>query len=201
MSKRRSIKSVLTWISVFALTAFGLAACERKAETGREHSTTADAGYGLHTVNNIRLRTLMDELNTLDFDKISKDLAEGRDAGGVDEVANYAVALAADARMIPQAYKNIELTDAGRRDFEKLAVTLQEQSLELSEFARTRQTAGMQAKIKDIISTCNGCHAIFRGPTMAGLTLPRLQSEHVRYINLADRGWDYGAKRGASWRG
>ena len=166
MSAHRSIRSVSTRFNILACTALGFAGCAQQSQTSCEHLATADDGHGLHVVNNVRLRALMDELKGLDFEKISVDLAAGRHAGGIDEAADSAVSLAADARMIPQVYKNLEMNDESRRVFDQLAVRLQKQCLQLREFALNRQIAGMQTKIKDIITTCNACHASIRGPTM-----------------------------------
>ena len=105
-----SSRIVRGWFVVVAsscLTLMVLAtACQKPA--AHEHLATEDDGHGLHMLNNDRLRLLMDELRGLDFEKLSDDLASGRqDKGRIQKVAVAASALAADAQMIPLTYKNL----------------------------------------------------------------------------------------------
>jgi len=168
MSPRR-IKSALYFICLCsaACMGFGLSGCTQPATNDHGKLAKADDGHGLHTVNNARLRLLMDELKRLDFERMSADLDAGRKPEAVDEAADCAVSLAADARMIPQVYKNLEMNAESRRVFDQLAVKLQEQCLGLRELARNRQFGAMRARLNDIITTCNTCHASFRGPNVA----------------------------------
>jgi Cytochrome C' len=167
-----SARIVSRWVVVLA--SFGLVmmalttACQKPAP--HEHLATADDAHGLHMLNNERLRLLMDELRGLDFEKISDDLSAGRhDQGRIQKVAATATALAADAQMIPRTYKNLEMTEESRRVFDHYSARLREQCRELETLARRSDTMRIKAQLDRVISTCNACHANFRGPRMAML--------------------------------
>ncbi|MEK6643311.1 MAG: cytochrome c [Planctomycetota bacterium] len=167
-----STRIVSRWLVVLVsvgLVLMALAtACQKPAS--REHFATGDDGHGLHMLNNERLRLLMDELRGLDFEKVSGDLATGRqDNGHIRKVAVAASALAADAQMIPLTYKNMDMSEESRRVFDHFSAQLREQCRELESMARKNDTTKIKGQLDRVISTCNACHANFRGPRMAML--------------------------------
>lgn len=110
----------------------------------------------------------MEQLKAIQVANIADDLKTGSiDEQRIEEVSEIAGRLAGDARLIPQVYRNLELNDESQRVFDNLAAQMQEECRQLGNLARRHQTQAMQAKVNDIISTCNSCHASFRGPSVA----------------------------------
>lgn len=152
------------------MLAMGVISCSQQANAPLTHldSRDEDAGHGLHEVNNARLREIMHGLSALEMERLQADAAGGADTDArVKRVAHAAAQLAADARAMPAAFKDLEMNAESRRVFDNLAVRLQTQCGELEQLARARKTAELKGKMNEITQTCNACHASFRGPQMA----------------------------------
>jgi len=134
-------------------------------------SRELDDGHGLHLVDNPRLRVIMHGLSRLEIERLQADAAGAAVAADADErierVARSAAELAADARVLPAAFKDMQMNAESRRVFDNMSRRLQEQCLELEQLARQRKTQALGAKMNEITHTCNECHASFRGPQMA----------------------------------
>ena len=161
------------FLVIFALSLFIMLAlaCSQQTGSGRNRVGTADDGHGLHVVNNARLRGIMEELRRLDLERLSNEAALGRPAASdkLESVARAAASLAADARVIPIVYKNLEMSPESRRVFDETAAKLQVECDDLRMLARSHQPKGIKARLSAIVQTCNDCHASFRGPQMARL--------------------------------
>lgn len=147
-------------------------ACSQHDDAPIEHLADPDAddGHGLHAVNNARLREIMHGLSSLEMERLQADVdgGGGRDADArIERVAHSAAQLAADARVMPTAFKEIQMNSESRRVFDELASRLERQCNELEQLARRRKTHAMKTKMNEITRTCNECHASFRGPQMA----------------------------------
>ena len=154
------------------IAAFGAALLGACAQPRNQpaHLATTDEGHGLHTVANNRLRALMGDLCSLDFDRLSSELHAGKKPyRDINDVAGTAAALASDARMIPRFYKGMEMSPESRRVFDQLAAKLHDECVDLGALARHRELSKMKAQIDRVVATCNSCHESFRGPKLAGM--------------------------------
>ena len=59
------------------------------------------------------------------------------------------------------------MSDESRRAFDRLATQMERQCLDLVEVSQGNDTAAIGTKLSEIITTCNACHASFRGPILA----------------------------------
>ncbi|MBI5764696.1 MAG: cytochrome c [Planctomycetes bacterium] len=176
MSRRIALHLVIVFPSVLAIVLAAGASCQQPAK--HEHLATADEDHGLHMVNNVRLRVLMDELRALNFERTSDELAAGSaDQSRIQRIAVSASALAADARMIPITYRDLEMSAEIRRVFDQQARQLHEHCRELESMARRADMAQIRKQLDQIISTCNECHANFRGPRVAALSVVSFMRE------------------------
>lgn len=166
MSRRIAFHLVVVFPSALVIVLAAGTSCQQP--TKHEHLANADEGHGLHMVNNVRLRVLMDELRALNFERTSDELTAGSaDQSRIQRIAASASALAADARMIPITYRDLEMSAESRRVFDQQARQLHEQCRELESLARRSDAMQIRTQLDRIISTCNECHANFRGPRVA----------------------------------
>ena len=169
MSRSRVVRVTVGSMSVALI--MGYAACSQENDEPATHleGRDEDTGHGLHAVDNARLREIMHGLSALEMERLHADAAG---AGGpdtdarVERVARAAAQLASDARVLPAAFKDLEMNAESRRVFNNLALQLRTQCLELEQLARDRKTALLKSKMNEITNTCNQCHASFRGPQM-----------------------------------
>ncbi|OWY70062.1 hypothetical protein B7486_17315 [cyanobacterium TDX16] len=155
-------------IPVLALLLIGNWSCaERTADEGTVSPAPADDEHGLHVVNSERLRAVMEELRELNLDRRARRADTGEMPENMERVSRLAAALSKDARLIPHLFRNNEMSDESRRVFDRLATQMERQCLDLVEVSQGNDTAAIGTKLSEIITTCNACHASFRGPILA----------------------------------
>ena len=157
-------------IPIIALGLLGLGTCSDSSSAPTASPAPTDDGHGLHVVNNPRLHAIMEELRTLRFGERARQASRGKLPEDMELTSELAAALARDARMIPQLFKETQMTDEGRRVFDNLAAKMTEQCRDLQQLSRNGDTRAVSQKLHDIITTCNACHSSFRGPVLASRT-------------------------------
>lgn len=167
--KHRSATAL--WVALgFCLLCLGTISCRQTQETttSTEPAIRQDEGHGLHGVHDEQLRRVMEELRSLQLDQLAGepgyDTQTGRDPAAV---ARMAEKLARDARLIPNVFRNEGMNAESRRVFDELASRMEQECADLKRLADRNDTGGMRSQVKRIVSTCNACHASFRGPIMA----------------------------------
>lgn len=130
----------------------------------------SDEGHGLHVVNSPRLRAIMEELRGLRLAEKAGQASRGRLPEDMELAAELAAALARDARMIPQLFRDTQMTDESRRVFDNLASRMADQCIDLRNLTRGDDSQAVSRKLDEIITTCNACHSSFRGPMLATAT-------------------------------
>ena len=166
MSVLRRLLPVLAGVGV-ALAVCVAASC---GPTGQERYEQRLANTGkpaLHGIQSARLRELMDSLTysmTLDPpDRVSEPARQAK------QIAEIARQMAGTARNIPDAVKDVRLSDNDREVLSRLAEKLRQEALMIDERASQNDYNGTDMAIKEMQSTCIACHTLFR---MAG-PLPR----------------------------
>ncbi len=133
------------------------------------HDAT-DEAHGLHVIRSNQLQKIMQDLRSLDFERLTREAEHGSIDADRVRIAEHAASLADDARLIPRLFRDMELSDESQRVFDKLSMQLAEQCNELATLVRRNDFRGVKKKVEEIVTTCNACHTSFRGPTLAMAT-------------------------------
>lgn len=159
------------WVSLgFCLSCLATISCRQPQEATKstEPVLRHDEGHGLHGMHDEQLRRVMEELRSLQLDQLAgepgHDTQTDRDPAAVARMAEN---LARDARLIPNIFRNEDMNAESRRVFDELASRMERECADLKRLADRNDTGGMRSQVKRIFSTCNACHASFRGPIMA----------------------------------
>lgn len=164
---RKMYRTTITVLSL-ALASVCLTnpACQQPAGT-EGAASDADDAHGLHVVRNEHLRLIMHELRAIDFDQLARQADQRKLDEQLADVAVHAAALAEDARLIPRLFRETEWSEESRRVYDDLALRLARECSELAALARRKKVDQISRKVDEIFTTCNSCHASFRGPVMA----------------------------------
>ena len=170
----RRLNSYFVYRTAFGaglLLALGLAplACTQPHDVDPDDHVAADTDeHGLHVVDNLRLRYLMEQLSGLRLDQMPDEALNDREYDPeVARVAEMAEAMAEDARKMHAVIDDPDMTAESRRVFDKLASRMRDESRQLARAANRHDTPGMRRSLRAITATCNECHASFRGPHFA----------------------------------
>ena len=131
----------------------------------REPVTGAPAqASGNHAVTGARIKAAMAELDRLRPDRLPQELdVPALQRRRLDEIADAAGAMARTAASIPEAVSELSLDDADRTLMIALALRLRTQAATLEERAHRGDVRGVETLLAAIGTTCNRCHAAFRG--------------------------------------
>src|SRR5436190_18624511 len=149
MTSSRNVRVAAGFVCVALLA--GYVACSQEKDKPATHleSRDEDTGHGLHSVDNARLREIMHGLSALEIERLSADAANPDTDQRIERVARAAAQLAADARVLPAAFKDMEMNAESRRVFDNLAMQLRVQCGELEQLARGRKTALLKPKMNE----------------------------------------------------
>ncbi len=124
--------------------------------------------HGLHMVRDKELRDIMNRLQALDLDAVSRDIDEtGVVPPELDEVAEMASALADDALVLPLVMKDQQMNDESRRLMVKLSQRLKNEADDLARAAHTGNARLASTRLDAMMKTCVDCHREFRAPALA----------------------------------
>jgi len=124
--------------------------------------------HGLHMVRDRELRAIMNRLQALDLDAVSRDVDEtGVVPPELDDVAEIASALADDALVLPLVMKDQQMNDESRRLLVKLSQRLKDEADDLARAAHTGNAQLASARLDAMMKTCVDCHREFRAPALA----------------------------------
>lgn len=157
----RHVTSTVAVLAGAGLAAVILAACSQQPQ---QQVPLVDTGApALHAVSNAELRKAMVELNRQAGGDFRLQLYVGTKATvDMSEVAKAAESMAATAEDIPKAAAGLDLDQAEREMFVKLAMKLRDQARMLRTEAERNDQRAAQATMNRIMTTCNSCHASFR---------------------------------------
>ena len=98
------------------------------------------------------------------FGRLPQELGDSSNGGSPDlqQVSRAAAALTSSASKIAPSVKNYALEPAEEDVFLSLARRLESQSAKLQSQARRGDLSGARLSLRQISSTCNSCHALFR---------------------------------------
>lgn len=140
-----------------------LPACESSQRADRDPVLRAGGPPALHAVHSDRLNTLMDELSDLTLERLPQELdAEAEQRRRMGEVEELAAKLAETAEHIPEAAAAVQLAEADRDLFVRLADRLCSESSELRQHAADGDVDRAQETLHWMTATCNACHSLFR---------------------------------------
>jgi len=144
-------------------------ACNKPHNIDPDDHVAADTDeHGLHVVDNLRLRYLMEQLSGLRLDQMPDEALNDREYDPeVARVADMAEAMAEDARKLHAVLDDPDMTAESRRVFDKLASRMRDEARQLARAADRHDSPGMRKNLRAITATCNECHASFRGPHFA----------------------------------
>lgn len=117
----------------------------------------------LHAVQNERLHDLMDEINSLMFERMRTQLdidRERRRRAG--EIAEVARAMSERAGEMLSTLPELKLSPEEQTTFAALAKKLRAQSMQLEEEASSNYIDAIPQSIERMSLTCTACHELFR---------------------------------------
>jgi len=156
-------------VVIMAMVLLCIGSCNRPVAQTTPVAARTEEGHGLHEVNNERLRTVMGQLASLDIDSLKREPGDAAGSARITDVAQTAAMLACEARAIPTIYRDATMNDEARRVFNGLAARLESECGDLSRAAERRDAGGVHVAVQAIQTTCNECHASFRGIRVAGV--------------------------------
>ncbi len=150
-------------LPVVGLSILVFAACSQSPRQRYERKLADTGKPAIHAVHDEWLRQLMADLREIALEQITQEMEPGL-AGGpkADEIADIAECLAETSREIPTVLQDVRLSSEDQRFFKALSNKLAAQALELAGLARQNEVPAMEAKLDEMISTCNACHNSFR---------------------------------------
>lgn len=117
----------------------------------------------LHAIQSERLHSLMTELNALFFNRMPQEMdREEQSDQTIGEIEQVAAAMAQSASYIPDTLQDVRISQEDAKLFRQFAAKLQQQSLQLQEFAASEQINEVATKVDEIDITCRNCHDAFR---------------------------------------
>lgn len=139
------------------------AACVESPRASYERKLINTGKPALHAVHKERLRAIMADMSRLTFERLPQEMDNRPiSASNTVELVRVAEALALDAKAIPDVLEDVRITPEDRRVFKSFADKLHAEAIELADLARDRRLDEVNAKMNEMISTCNACHSSFR---------------------------------------
>lgn len=163
-------RTPLPWFMMSIVLAALMAGCpptDRQRYYNKLEYTGRPALHGLHSA---RLRQVMDDLNRMVFEDLPQEMdVEARQKRRLDEVHQLALKLAETADHIPDVLEDVKIDAESRQVFVAYAEKLEEEARELAALSRGKDIRLIDAKVDEMITTCNACHSSFR-------ILPRIEA-------------------------
>jgi cytochrome c556 len=153
----------MVWLGVLAITglAVGGVSCSDISQDRYYQTRLANTGEpAMHGVNNDRLRELMG-----DIDRLSK---QGDYAYPLElrqrqnESIEVSAAMERSVAELPRVADKLQLTDAERETFLKMAAKLEKQVKQFNQASQNRNLDEMRTAMDLMMVTCNSCHSAFR---------------------------------------
>jgi hypothetical protein len=120
----------------------------------------------LHAVENARLRELMGNMSQLrEQSDYSRPLELQQDR---DQLTKVARSLADSASKLPEVAGSLKLDETETKIYLGLARKLQQQAATYAELAQRGTPRELDESMNVMMSTCNACHALWRGPRVPG---------------------------------
>lgn len=169
---RRSALSVLSVVGLVLIVS--PVSCESPSRVKAIDDISSHTAPVDHITHSVRLRVLMREINELSLARLPQEMGTSlSDRRRVASIGAIAERLSASTVELPEMADDLDLTDAQRASFVELAGFLQEESLELGRIARGGASPRLvQAKLDEMVTTCNACHRLFRDPAAGELFAP-----------------------------
>ena len=143
---------------------------QREPELSPAVSVTPGPGRLAHSVQDMRLRKVMDQISLrnsqtappADMPQDPEEPINRSTEWYFGEAQTLATDLAATAQRIPHSVNLTKMNDADRAGFEAEALTLRAQALRLRDAASGHKVEQMQRVLDGINSTCISCHSRYR---------------------------------------
>lgn len=147
----------------------GLACGENDNREVTEADMQADPqSHGLHMIRDRELREIMNRLQALDLDAVSREMDEtDMVPPELDDVAEMASTLAKDALVLPLVMKDQQMNDESRGLLVKLSQRLKNEADDLARAAHTGNARLASTRLDAMMKTCVDCHREFRAPALA----------------------------------
>ena len=117
----------------------------------------------LHSVQSKRLKTLMNELNDLMFERMLDEVQIDRQRRyQTEEIVNVAEKLLITVEFIPDAIQQLSLDKNEQKTFLNLTRKLKQQLTLLKLEAEKNHVDAIPKRVNRIVETCTACHHIFR---------------------------------------
>lgn len=130
-------------------------------------TTTKKSGGSatLHAIHSEKLKGVMSDISGVAFNRLPQELGNPHNSGSPDlrKVAAAAGALNRAASRIPAAVNSVSLEPAEEQVFLTLARRLKTQTSQLESQARSGDLSNVRLTMRQMSSTCNSCHTLFRG--------------------------------------
>lgn len=118
----------------------------------------------LHAVHSDRLRTIMQEINRLTYDRLPQEYdTTGKKERLAREAGDVARALQASADDVLGVMPQLDLSAGDAETFRRLAEKLHAQGTMLEEQGRLGQVEKLPETLEAMKGTCVACHSLFRG--------------------------------------
>lgn len=149
-------------------------ACKPQSRTDVIEDVSHHTEPVAHIKHSERLSMVMREINELSLSRLPQEmgtsLSQRRRMASIGAIAER---LSQSALELPKYANELDLTDDQRASFIKLAGFLHEEARELGAIAHEgAKPAFVQAKLNEMVSTCNACHHLFRDPAAGDLVPP-----------------------------
>jgi hypothetical protein len=140
--------------------------CALSGEAQYKRKLAETGTPALHAVENARLRELMGNMSQLrEQSDYSRPLELQQDR---DQLAKVARSLADSAGKLPEVTGTLKLDETETKIYLGLAGKLRQQALSYSELAQRGTPRELSESMDQIMSTCNACHTLWKGPRVPG---------------------------------
>jgi len=143
------------------LLLFLLVSCGVKQPTNKLLLNTATPAR--HAIQGERLKSVMNELNDLMFERMLNEVQiDQQRRYRTEDIVKVSETLLQTVKYIPKALPTLDLDQQEQQVFLKMAEKLTEQVSMLKQEAERNHVDAISARIDHIIDTCNACHQVFR---------------------------------------
>jgi hypothetical protein len=148
------------------MTVFCAPGCSLSAEAQYKRKVAETGAPALHAVENARLRQLMGDMSQLrEQSDYSRPLELQQDR---DKCAQVAKSLAESASKLPAIAPELKLNEHEAATYLSLAAKLRQQALDFGNVAQRGTFHELNQSMDRMMTTCNACHSLFRGPRITG---------------------------------
>lgn len=149
--------------SAIVIVATLLSACTLTSQPAT-HVGLHDTGQpALHAVTDARLRALMDQMNSLMFERFMAEPDIDRERRNYAlKIADAADQLGATVNVILSRLPTLNLNPDEQTAFRALAVKLRNQADALKAQAKLNRIDSIEQMLDQTSATCSSCHALFR---------------------------------------